>query len=91
MSSWTNTTQAVRIASVPAWLHGLVILANSTGGRVTVYAGQDDTARKVGTFKGREDVSRPIHFSPALDCEAGIYVGDFSHIDEVLILWSPKN
>lgn len=90
MIGWTNLGAAAIITTHSALLHGVVLLADSTGGRVTVYAGQDDAGRKIGTFKGQADVSKPIPFSPPLDCEAGIYVGDFSHIDEVTILWSPK-
>lgn len=86
--AWTNTVRAVRIANRPALLHGVVILASSDGGRATVYAGVDDSGRKVGTFRAFEECSMPVTFSPPLRCDAGIYVGDFSHIDEVLIHWS---
>lgn len=86
---WTVLTKAASVVKSAALLHGLVLLADSTGGRVSVYSGQDDAGQKIGTFKGQADVSKPIGFSPPLTCDSGIYVGDFSHIDEVLILWDP--
>lgn len=90
VSAWTNVAADVRITNRPALLHGVVVLASSNGGGATVYAGRDANGRKIGTFKAWDEVSNPIHFSPPLDCEAGIYVGGCSHVDEILILWSPK-
>jgi len=86
--AWTNISASVRITSSAAKLHGLVILASTTGGDVTVYAGQDAGARKIGRFEGIADHSRPINFRPPLECDSGIYVAVGSSITEVLVLWS---
>lgn len=90
VGAWTNVVADVRVTTGPAVLHGVVVLASSNGGGATVYAGRDANGRKIGTFLGLAEVSNPVHFSPPLDCEAGIYVGGCSHVDEFLILWSPK-
>ncbi len=87
--AWTNITDNARITTHAAKLHGLVILASTTGGDVTVYAGQDDGGRKIGRFEGVADHSRPINFRPPLECESGIYVDVGSSITEVLVLWEP--
>lgn len=88
-SGFTNIIVDTRITTHPALLHGLVVLASAGGGAVTVYAGQDTSGQKIGTFEGANNISNPIRFDPPLSCPSGLYVDVGSSISEVLIHWSP--
>lgn len=89
-AGWTLVTGDLLITEQPALLYGIVINASSLGGRAAVYDGTDATSgRKVGDFKGAENISRNVHFHPPLLCLNGLYVGGCSHLDEALISWSP--
>ena len=90
MCGWTNVTGDTLITTSPGYLNGVVVLASVAGGDVTVYDGRDATnGRKVGTFKGAANISRPIIFTPSLLCENGVYVDVGSNITEALVLWCP--
>lgn len=91
MAGFTNVTADARITTHHAVLHGVIVLASSAGGDVSIYAGQDTGGQKIGTFKGAANVSNPIAFDPPLDCPSGIYVDVGSNITEVTIHWSPKD
>jgi len=87
---WTNISADTLITPKPALLNGVVILASSNGGRATLYDGQDaGSGRKIIQVEGDGDLSNPIMFFPPLRCERGIFVADLSHVDEILVLWSP--
>lgn len=87
---WTVLTGDGAVVKSAAWLHGLVLLVSTTGGDVTVYAGQDTSGQKIGRFEAIADQSTPVMFNPSIECDSGIYVDVGSNVTEILILWSPK-
>lgn len=90
-SGWTLATGDLLITEQPALLHGVVVNASSAGGYITLYDGTDETSgRKIGDFKGAENVSRDVGFNPPLLCLNGIYTVAASHVDGALICWSPR-
>ena len=85
-AGWENVTGDSVISTGPCLLHGLVLLASGGGGDVTLYDGVDALAgRKIGTFEGANNESRPVNFSPPLKCEQGLYVDVGSNVTECLI------
>lgn len=85
-SAWRNVTADTLISRNPCLLHAVVVLADSGGGGITVYEGQDATSGdKIVRVQGSADVSKLFRFNPPLPCQRGLYVGDASHLDEVLI------
>ena len=89
-SAWRNTDADLLVHRGPCLLHGVVVVANSNGGGITLYEGQDtDSGDKITRVQGSEDISKPVRFDPPLPCQRGLYVGNASHLDEVLIHYTP--
>ena len=88
--AWTNTDVDTIVTNAPAYLHGLVLLCNVTGGDVTLYDGTDETAgRKILTAEGQALISPQLAFYPPLVCDRGLYVAVGDDVLEVTVHWDP--
>lgn len=86
--NYTRLTAELLVCNEPCLLWGVVILTNSDGGRVKIYDGRDTTSGGlVLTPKGSEDLSNPIMLPKPAFLAGGLFVTDFSHIDEITVLW----
>jgi hypothetical protein len=73
--------------SVILW--GLVLLASSDGGDVTVYNGTSTASGdEIGKFEGLGSTSTVIDLG-GLRCERGLYVDIGSNMTEVLVIYDP--
>ena len=87
--TWRAIDADLIVSQNPCLLHGLVVLASSDGGDVTLYAAQEArTADKIGRFEGANNISNPIMFYPPLPCRGGLYADVGSGITEVLIIYT---
>ena len=88
---WSVIKVDTNITKHAAWLHGVILLSEGNGGDATIYEGQDTVSgTKVVTIEGTADVSKPLRWNPALECDRGIYVDVGSGVTEVHVHWSPQ-
>ncbi len=87
---WADISVETLFSRDPGYFHGCIITANAGGGRVRFYDGSDaTTGRLIMMAKGANQVSNAILFPVPLYCQRGLFVTDFSHLDNCLVLWEP--
>ena len=85
-----DLTVETLVSRDPGYFHGCVLLANAGGGRAKFYDGTDaTTGRLIMRAQGQNAISKPILFPVPLYCPRGLFVTDFSHLDNLLVLWEP--
>lgn len=86
--NYTRLTADAIVCNEPCLLWGVVALASSDGGRVKIYDGRDATSgRLVFTVKGLDNLSNPIMLPKPAFLAGGLFVTDFSHIDDLTVFW----
>lgn len=87
---WQDLQVETLVSRDPGYFHGCILTANAGGGRARFYDGTDaTTGRLILLANGANQVSNAILFPVPLYCPRGLFVTDFSHLDNLLVLWEP--
>jgi len=83
-------TVAEVITQRPCKLKGLVVTPSAADAVCTVYNGESDKDPVALTvLLGTKD-TKPYMFPDGLELDRGLYVGSFTGITGVLVIWEPK-
>ena len=87
--SWRWLTKAGVISRTRCKLKGLVVTPSAADATCTVYNGESDKDPVAFTvLLGTKD-TKSYMFPDGLELERGLYVGSFTSITGVLVIWEP--
>ena len=80
-------TAAGVIAHGPCKLKGLVVTPSAAAAECKVYNGESDKDPVALEIVVATQDSKPFNFPDGLELERGLYVGSFTNITGVLVIW----
>ena len=83
-------TAAEVISHHPCTLKGLVVTPSVADAVCVVYDGEGDTAPVILSLVLATKDSAPFIFPEGIELNRGLYVGSFTNITGVLVIWQPK-
>lgn len=87
---WKWLTQAMVVSHDPCRLKGLVVTPSAAAAECTVYNGEGtDDPVALSIVLNAQD-SFPFDFPEGIELDRGLYVGSFTNITGVLVLWEPR-
>ena len=87
---WRWLTAAGVVSSRPCVLKGLLVTPSAAAAVCTVYNGESDQDPVAFSIEVATQDSRDFPFPGGLELERGLYVGAFTNIAGVLVIWGPK-
>jgi hypothetical protein len=85
--AWRWATSAQALTLRPCRLLGLVVTPSAVNAEVTVYDGENTLSPPVlGIFLATKD-SKEFNFPQPLELSRGLFVGSFTSISGVLVIW----
>ena len=87
---WRWLTAAEVVSHRPCVLKGLVVTPSAAAAACTVYNGESDQDPVAFSIEVANQDTRPFNFPDGLELDRGLYVGGFTNITGVLVVWEPK-
>jgi hypothetical protein len=88
--SWRWLAAAGVVSRRACVLKGLIVTPSAATAACTVYNGESDQDPVAFSIAVATQVSRPFNFPDGLELDRGLYVGNFTNITGVLVIWEPK-
>ena len=86
---WRWLTTAGVISHARCKLKGLVVTPSAADAGCTVYNGESDKDPVAFSVVLATKDSQPLSFPDGLEFDRGLYVGSFSNLTGVLVIWEP--
>ncbi len=87
---WFRVSVDTLVSRDPGYFHGCVMTPSAPNSRVRFYNGADaTTGQQIVRFLGHNHGSNVMLFPAPLYCAQGLFVGDLSKLDDLLVLWEP--
>jgi hypothetical protein len=88
--SWRWLAAAGVVSRRTCVLKGLIVTPSTAAAACTVYNGESDQDPVAFSIAVATQDSRPFSVPDGLELDRGLYVGNFTNITGVLVVWEPK-